>query len=106
MTRGDIYWADDTPGGRRPVVIVARAAALPHLTYINVAPTTTTLLDIPSRVRVDERHGLPYESDINCDALATVRTATLTDPIGALDDATRHQLDAALRFALDLETTP
>jgi mRNA interferase MazF len=101
MTRGDIYWADDAAGGRRPVVIIARTEALPHLIHINVAPTTTSLRDIPSHVRID--HGLPHTSDINCDAIATIRRAELTEPIGTLDDDTQRELDAALRFALGLD---
>jgi mRNA interferase MazF len=102
VTRGDIYWAD-VPGGRRPVVIVTRTAALPYLTQIVVAPLTSTLRDIPSHVRLDERQGLQRESAVNCDALVTVRVATLTDRIGTLDPAAQLRLDNALRFALGLD---
>ena len=102
MRRGDLYWAD-VPGGRRPVVVVTRTAALGHLTSVIVAPVTSTIREIPSHVPVDERHGLAHESNINCDVLATVRRAELTEPIGSLDDDDRRKLDTALRFALDLE---
>lgn len=103
MRRGDIYWSEAVPGGRRPVVVIARDAALAYLTSVNVAPITGRLRDIPSHVRVDERHGLRHESDINCDALATVPVATLTEPIGSLDAERQRALDEALRFALGLE---
>lgn len=105
MRRGDLYWAD-LPSGRHPVVILTRTTALPFLTDVTAATITSTLRDIPSHVRVDERYGLHHESDINCDALIPIRVAELTEPIGTLDDHTRHQLDTALRFALDLDATP
>ena len=102
MKRGDLYWAD-LPDGRRPVVILTRTAALDVLTSVTAAMITTTLRDIPSHVRVDERHGLREESDVNCDVLVPVRRAELTEPIASLDDSAQRQLDAALRFAFGLE---
>jgi mRNA interferase MazF len=103
VRRGDLYWFDDAPGGRHPVVIVARSAALPYLTYVTVALVTSTLRDLPSRVRVGESHGLPHESDINCDVLFPARRAELTEPISSLDLATLRRLDSALAVALALE---
>ncbi len=103
MTRGDLYWADDAVGGRRPVVIIHRDAVLGHLTHVNAAPVTSSPRGLPSRVTLDERHGLPRESQINCDALLTIRKATLTEHIGRLDPAAQRRLDDALRFALGLD---
>ena len=107
MIRGDIYWADDVPGGRRPVVVITRDGALNVLSSIMVAPVTTRHIDIASRVPVGPDHGLRDDSQINCDAIATVRKAMLTEPIGRLDPDAQRRLDNALRFALGLdETTP
>jgi mRNA interferase MazF len=105
MTRGDLYWAD-VPGGRHPVAIVTRTSALPSLRDILVAPITSTHRDIPSHAAVGPEHGLRHESYANCDALVLVPTSRLTEPIGRLDAAAQARLNAALRFALELEEQP
>jgi mRNA interferase MazF len=102
VRRGDLYWAD-LPGGRRPIVIVTRTAAIAHLTHVTAAAITTTLREIPSHVPVGEEHGLRHESNINCDVLVPVRVAELTERIGSLDETAQRRLDAALRFALGLQ---
>lgn len=99
-----MFWADlGPPSGRRPVCVLTRDAALGSLTAITCAPITRTIRGIRSEVEVGPAHGLPEPSVIACDALVTVPLSLFdSKPVGRLDVATRAELDAALRYALDI----
>lgn len=48
-------------------------------------------------------HGLPEACVISCDNVITIAQADLDDePVGHLDEVTRAELDAALRYSLDI----
>ena len=97
-------WADlGPPGGRRPVCVLTRDAAIAVLSSITCAPITRTIRGIPSEVGVGPAHGLPAASVIACDNVITVaRERFDRDPVGRLDHASRVDLDRAIRFALDI----
>ena len=105
VARGDLVWADlGADAGRRPVCVLTRDAAIGVLTSVTCAPLTRTIRGIRSHVTVGPDNGLPEPSEISCDNVLTVPKAALDPtPIGHLDVATRAQLDAALRYALDIE---
>jgi mRNA interferase MazF len=104
VARDEIYWADlGPPAGRRPVCVLTRDAAIDALRTITCAPITRTIRGIASEVEVGGDEGLPDASVISCDNLITVPQSALdAQPVGRLDLAKRAQLDAALRFALDI----
>src|SRR5262249_59572322 len=87
VRRGSIYWVE-LPEGRRPAVIVTRTQALGALTRVLVAPCTTTLLGLPSRLLLGPDQGLPAECEANCDALVLVQRRMLGEPIGHTGDRT------------------
>jgi len=104
VARNDIIWADlGPPGGRRPVCILTRDAAIPLLDSVTCAPITRTIRGIPSEVEVGTEHGLPETAVITCDNVITVARTDL-DPqaVGHLDMGTRALLDRALRYSLDI----
>ena len=106
MRRGEIHWAAlGPPAGRRPVVVLTRDPAIPVMTAIVVAFVTTTIRGIATEVPVGRREGLPHRSVVACDNLATVQKASLDpDPTGNLGPAKTRELDAALRFALQIRS--
>ena len=104
VARNDIFWADlGAPSGRRPVCVLTRNAAIEALTSVTCAPITRTIRGIPSEVEIGPEQGLPEPCVINCDTVITIPLEDLDeDPVGHLDDVTRAQLDAALRYSLDI----
>ena len=104
MTRNDIVWADvGPPAGRRPVCVLTRDAAISVLTAVTCAPITRTIRGIRSEVALGPEHGLPEPCVISCDNVITVPLSDLDpEPVGRLDEATRAELDRALRYALDI----
>lgn len=104
MNRGEIYWANfPSPIGRRPAVIVTRSAALPVRTRVTVAPVTRRIRGIRSEVPLGPEEGVSEESVATCDNLQTISQRQLDrEPIGRLDNTKMPDLDAALRFALEI----
>ena len=102
--RNEIYWADlGPPAGRRPVCVLTRDAAASVLTAIVCAPITRTTRGIRSEVSIGVDEGLPEVCVIMCDNVITVPLSDLDRrPVGRLNSEKRAQLDAALRFALDI----
>ena len=83
--------------------VLTRDAAIGVLTSVTCAPITRTIRGIRSEVEVGPAHGLPTARVIACDALFTVPLAMFDrQAVGHLDRATRAELDAALRYALDI----
>lgn len=104
VARNEIYWADlGPPVGRRPVCVLTRDAAASVLTAVTCAPITRTIRGIRSEVAIGPEEGLPEPCVISCDNVITVPVVDLDGrPVGRLDEAKRAELDAALRFALDI----
>jgi len=51
MIQGDIcYHTFKSPDKRRPVLILTRNAAVSDLTWITIAPITTTMRNLPTEV--------------------------------------------------------
>ena len=104
VTRNDIVWADlGPPGGRRPVCVLTRDAAISVLTSITCAPITRTIRGIRSEVELGADDSLPGRCVISCDNLITIPLDALEDTAaGHLDEPKRAVLDGALRYALDI----
>ncbi len=104
VARGEVYWADHgPPGGRQPVCVLTRDAAIEVLRTVTCAPITRTIRGIRSEVEVGPDQGLPETSVISCDNVLTVPQVVLDrDAVGRLDEVKRAELDRALRYALDI----
>jgi mRNA interferase MazF len=102
VNRGDVY---DTslPGGRHPAVIVTRDRAIPHLRNVSVVAVTSKIRGVPTEVSLGPDQGLARECVANCDNLFTIPKRVLDRRRGALGPEQLHQLNAALRVALELE---
>ena len=87
---------------RRPALILTRQSALPFLTWITVAPITSTIRGLTSEVRVGVRNGLDHDSVVSCDNVATVRRDAIGDTIGLFFDDQEPALARAVSDAFDL----
>lgn len=87
----------------RPVLVLTRELARPHLTAVTVAPITTTIRGLSSEVPVDAANGLAAASVVSCDNVTTIPTDAVGDQIGVLLDEQEQRLGAAIRAAFDLD---
>jgi mRNA interferase MazF len=87
---------------RRPALILTRASALPRLSWVTVAPITSTIRGLTSEVPVGPRNGLDHEGVVICDNIMTVRREALGDTIGLLLDDQEPALARAIGDAFDL----
>jgi len=105
VKRGEIYWGDLGPAGRRPALIVTRSTVIEVRTRVTVAPITRTIRGIRSEIPVGQAEGLPVSSVATCDNLVTVDKRVLDPtPVGHLPPSKVVVLDVALRFALGIRS--
>jgi mRNA interferase MazF len=82
---------------------VARDEAYEILTWVLVAPLTTTVRDIPTAVHLrPESDGVPRPSVVILDQIQAIRLEWLDGRIGKLSSKTMADVDRACRFALGL----
>ena len=87
---------------RRPALILTSTRKLHMLTWVTVAPITSTIRGLASEVRVGPRNGLDVESVVSCDNITTVRKAAVGATIGLLLDDQEADLARAIGDAFDL----
>lgn len=88
---------------RRPALVLTRQSKLHLLTWVTVAPITTTVRGITSEVPVGPRNGLNHDSAVSCDNITTVRRDDVGDTIGLLFDDQEPALARAIGDAFDLD---
>ncbi len=103
VDRGGIYWAETAEEGRRPALVLTRAAAIPVLDKVTVAFLTRRIRDIPTEVRLDESDGVPAECVATLDNVRTIPRALLGDPITSLSGPKMHEVCRALAVATGCE---
>lgn len=87
---------------RRPALLLTSPRKLHLMTWVTVAPITSTIRGLTSEVRVGGRNGLDAESVISCDNITTVRRAAVGQTIGLLFDDQEAELARAIGDAFDL----
>ncbi len=102
MLRGEVWWADLPEGGRHPVVILTRNAAIPVRTHVTVAPVTSTIRGIRVEVLLGPDDGMPSLCAVNCDNLQTISKAAFQNRICILGIAQMYAIEQAIKFALDI----
>lgn len=104
MRRGEVWWADlPRPAGRRPVVLLSRDSAYEVRTAVTVAPVTRTIRNIPVEVLLDRVDGLPAQCVASLDDITTIPKVMLRRRITTLSGEKTGEIEAAIRFALDLQ---
>lgn len=100
--RGELWWCELPDIGRRPVVVLSRDAAIPHLGRTLIAPCTTTIRGLPSEVILEPGDDpVPLQTAVNLDSVESVSIAVLVDRLGTLSAQRMREMCAALEVALD-----
>ena len=86
----------------RPVVVLTRSVARPHLRWVTVAPIYGSPRGLHTEVPVGTGNGLESSSVINCDNIQTIPAADLGRQIGQLLPGQEQALAEAIRAAFDL----
>ncbi len=98
--RGEIWlYTFKPPDKRRPVLILTRQSALPHLHSAIVAPVTSKIRGLPSEVPVGLDEGLKQDSVVNLDWVQTVEQRLLRHYVGSLGDVRMAEVCRALAIA-------
>lgn len=101
VTRGEIWWAEDEQLGRRPVLVLSRAAVVPVLARPLVAPLTTRVRGLPTEVALDSDDGMPQPCVVSLDNVQPVAAAVLVDRITTLSPVRMAAVCRALAAATD-----
>ncbi len=103
MKQGEIRWCKFMhPDKKRPVLILTRNSVLEYLEEVTIAPTTTTVRNIPSEVLLSKSEGMPQDCAVNCDHLQTVSKGKIGSLITSLHSSKLTDVGRAIRFALDI----
>ncbi len=86
----------------RIAVVLTRASNLHLLTWVTVAPITSSVRGITGEVVVGPRNGLDHVSVISCVNITTVRKEAVGATIGLLFDDQEADLARAISDAFDL----
>ncbi len=84
-------------------MLLSRDAAYRVRAAIAVAPGTRTIRNIPVEVALDRSDGMPVRCVVNLDDITTLPKVLIKQRITALSAEKIHQIDDAIRFALDLD---
>jgi mRNA interferase MazF len=105
MKRGEVWWADlPEPTGHRPVVLISRDEAYSYRESVTIAPVSRRIRGIPAEVTLGPEDGMPQVCAANLDSMTTVPRARMQRHIASLSADKLHAVDAAIHFALGLET--
>ncbi len=104
MIQGDIcYHTFKSPDKRRPVLILTRSSAVSDLTWITIAPITTTLRQLPTEVWLDEDDGMRAACAISLDNIQTVQKEKLGKIITHLSNERMNEVFEAIMFAFSFK---
>ena len=87
---------------RRPALILTRQSKLHLLSWVTVAPITSTIRGITSEVRVGPLNGLAHDSVVSCDNITTVHRDAVHQTIGLFFEEQEADLARAISDAFEL----
>lgn len=87
----------------RPALVLTRSSKLHLLTWLTIAPITSTIRGISSEVRVGPANGLDHDCVVSCDNIMTIRKTAIGDTIGMLLGDQEAELARAIGDAFDLD---
>lgn len=99
--RGEVWWGEIEGIGRRPFLVMTRAAAIPVLNSVLAAPVTRTIRSIPTEVLLGPEDGMPTECAASLDNLRVVPKSHLVDRVCALGATRLLEVCRAIRAAVD-----
>lgn len=101
VERGDIrLYRFPRPDKQRPVLVLTRSSAIAYLSWVTVAPITSTIRDVPSEVRLTETDGMKGTCAVNLHNVVTVSKVRLGRRVAILNSERLQEVCRALGFAL------
>lgn len=101
VARGDVrLYRYSPPDKLRPVVVLTRERAIEYLSWVMVAPITSTIRGVPSEVRLSEADGMKAPCVVNLHNVVTVPKAHLGRRVALLSPDRLKEVCNALGFAL------
>jgi len=94
-----VWWSEDEQLGRRPVLVLSRAAVLAVLARPLVAPLTTRVRGLPTEVALDTDDGVPQPCVVSLDNIQPLAAALLVERITQLGPAQMTAVCSALAVA-------
>lgn len=99
MRRGEVWWVEDPDAGRRPHLVLTRAAAIPVVHQLIAAPATRTVRGIPTEVELGTGDGMPEPCVVSLDKVTLVPKPYFREPICALSPERMARVCKALALA-------
>jgi mRNA interferase MazF len=90
----------------RPALILTREIVLPYLTWVSVAPITSSVKGLTSELPVGIPNGLDGACAVSLDNITTVEKSAIGRRIGYLMPTDEPGLTAAILAAFDLNHLP
>jgi mRNA interferase MazF len=104
VNRGDVYWYTFRhPDKRRPVVILTRSDAIPHLNSVVVAAVTSMIRQVPTEVVVGPEDGMPTIGAVNLHHIHSVVKTNLEKYISHLNPRRLEEIRHAITISLGFE---
>jgi len=100
VNRGEVWWVE-TPGGRRPHLVLTRQAAIPLFYSVLAIPATRTIRGIPTEVELDEADGMPERCALALDNATLIPKELFARRICALEPGRMTAVCAALKEAVE-----
>lgn len=98
---GEIWWGEQPDDDPRPFLILTRAAAIPVLSKLLVAPVTRSVRSIPTEVPLGTEDGLLVSCAASMDNVTVLRKSHLVRRMGALAPTRHRAVCEALAAAID-----
>lgn len=104
MIQGDVcYHTFKSPDKSRPVLILTRSSAIPKLTWVTIAPITTTARNLLTEVWLDEEDGLNELCAVNLDNIQTVPKEKLGKVLTNVSAERMQEIFEAIKIAFDFD---
>ena len=101
LARGDVHlFPFDPPHKRRPVVILTRENVVNSLSWVTVAPISSTIRGAESEVLLNIEEGMKGPCAVNLQNIVTVPQQRLGPRVASLGPDRMKEVCAALRFSL------
>ncbi len=93
-----------TAGGEAPGTSFSRDEAYSVRELVTVAPLTTRIRHIPLEVLLNIEDDVPKPCAVNLDTITTIARISLRDRLTSLSAEKKKGVEAALHFALGMES--
>jgi len=99
VNRGEVWWVEQPPVGRRPHLVLSRQTAVEVLHSVIAVPATGTIRGLPTEVPLGPDDGMPKDCVLTLDNVTLIRKSALVSRICRLSAIRMHEVCKALAVA-------